>query len=316
MIRTLAITNDQRLEVDLPLAQLAHADIDWYWVDFNVPNKEEALLLENHFHFHHLAVEDCLQFLQRPKLDYYDGYHFLVLHAINKLSLASEEVDMFVGRNYVITFHHNQQEEIDEAWQRMCSDDKLYSGGPNQCAHLIIDKLVDYFFPIVQKMEDELMLLDNDLVTKSIDQLMNEVYEIRSQLLLLRRSINPMRDLLYRIINSDRLTGGQEQLVYFTDIYDHLLKLSDMIESNREITADMRDSYMSINANRMNATMRTLTVITTIFMPLTFIAGIYGMNFTYMPELEWSFGYFLVLGIMGIVGILMVIWFRRKGLMN
>ena len=122
-----------------------------------------------------------------------------------------------------------------------------------------------------------------------------------------------MRDLLYRIINSEKIADVRVQLAYFTDIYDHLLKLAEMLETNREMTADLRDSYDSLRSNRMNSIMKTLTVITTIFMPLTFIAGVYGMNFVHMPELEWQDGYFLVLGVMLLLGIGMFLWFKRKG---
>jgi magnesium transporter len=313
MIRSLAITLENKLEVNLPLTQLIGAGILWYWVDFTTPTEEEVLMLDNHFHFHPLAIEDCTHFLQRPKLDYYEGYHFFVLHALDKKTLEPDEVDMFVGPNYVVTFHLNHQFEIDEAWNRMLEDSKLWAGGSINCAHLVIDKLVDHCFPTVQQIEDNLLQLENDIKFKSIDRLMDEVYEIRGQLLKLRRSINPMRDLLYRIINSDRLAGRKDTLVYFTDIYDHLLKLSDMIESNREITADMRDSYMSINSNRMNSIMKTLTVFTSVFMPLTFIVGVYGMNFDNMPELKWPYGYYLILIIMAMIGIGMFMWFQKKG---
>jgi magnesium transporter len=122
-----------------------------------------------------------------------------------------------------------------------------------------------------------------------------------------------MYELLYQAINSERIEGIKDHLVYFTDAYDHLLKLSEMIESNREITADICDSYISINSNRMNTIMKTLAVITTIFMPLTFIVGIYGMKFDHMPELHWQWGYFIVLGILFSIGIGMYLGFRRKG---
>jgi magnesium transporter len=123
---------------------------------------------------------------------------------------------------------------------------------------------------------------------------MNQVFDIRSRLLKLRKTIVPMRDFLYRTLNSERIEGLKALHVYFADVYDHLLKLSEMIDSNREMTSDMRDSYISLSSNRMNTIMKTLTVITTIFMPLTFVAGIYEMNFAYMPELTWRWGYFLI----------------------
>lgn len=165
------------------------------------------------------------------------------------------------------------------------------------------------FFPNVYQIEDEL----NEIEAKEANQnLIEEVYEIRSKLLKLRRTILPMRELLYRILNSERLIIPKEERVYFMDIYDHLFKLSEMIESNREMTADIRDSYISINSNRLNTIMKTLTVLTSIFIPLTFIASIYGMNFEYMPELTWRFGYFSVLGVMFVVGsaMLMGLWFK------
>jgi magnesium transporter len=118
---------------------------------------------------------------------------------------------------------------------------------------------------------------------------------------------------LYRVVNSHRIEGLNEQLVYFSDIYDHLLKLSEMIDSNRDMTADFRDSYVSFHSDRMNSIMKTLTVITTIFMPLTFIAGVYGMNFGNMPELSWYYGYFMAIGLMLFIGVGLYAWFRRKG---
>ena len=142
---------------------------------------------------------------------------------------------------------------------------------------------------------------------------MDEVFEIRGSLLKLRKTVNFMRDLLYRILNAERLKGFQEHKLYFSDIHDHLIKLSNMIESSREMTSDMRDNFLSINSTRMNRNMMVLTVITTIFIPLTFIVGVYGMNFQNMPELSWKYGYFGVLLIMSIIAIVMFLWFKRKG---
>jgi magnesium transporter len=162
-------------------------------------------------------------------------------------------------------------------------------------------------------IEDHLDEIEENTRGLSKNILMDQVFEIRADLLKLRRTVVPMRDLLYRILNTERLAEVQEQHVYYTDVYDHLLKLSEMIDGNREMTADLRDSYISLNSHRMNKIMMVLTVITTIFMPLTLIAGIYGMNFSYMPELQSKYGYYCVLGLMALLGFLMYLWFRRKG---
>lgn len=310
MIRTFAITADLKLLKDIAIERLTDPNIKWYWVDFDSPEEEEVKLLKTHFHFHPLAIEDCLHFLQRPKLDHYEGYDFFVLHTLNQSSLMSKEVDVFVGSNFIVTFHLTSSVEIECIQQRLLEDNAIFNRGAKYIYYLLMDKIVDEFFPSVYQLEDEL----NEIEAKDADQnLIEDVYEIRKKLLRLRRTIFPMRELLYRILNSENLIIPKEERIYFMDIYDHLLKLSEMIESNREMTADIRDSYISINSNRMNTIMKTLTVMTSVFIPLTFIASIYGMNFEYMPELTWKFGYYSVLITMFIFGSIMLIGLWLKG---
>ncbi|WP_102272503.1 magnesium/cobalt transporter CorA [Cytobacillus massiliigabonensis] len=310
MIRTFAVTADLKLINDIPMDCLSDSTIKWFWIDFDSPTEEEAKLLKTYFKFHPLAIEDCLHFLQRPKLDHYEGYDFFVLHTLNQSSLMPEEVDVFVGHNFIVTFHLTESVEIEFIQERLLKDKAILSKGAKYIYYLIMDKIVDEFFPSVYQMEDEL----NEIEAKDANQnLIEEVYEIRRKLLRLRRTILPMRELLYRILNSENLIIPKEERIYFMDIYDHLLKLSEMIESNREMTADIRDSYLSINSDRMNTIMKTLTVMTSVFVPLTFIASIYGMNFEYMPELSWHFGYFGVLTVMFVVGSVMLIALWIKG---
>ncbi|WP_019533420.1 magnesium/cobalt transporter CorA [Paenibacillus ginsengihumi] len=313
MIRALAVTTAGELLRNVPLERLSEPDIRWYWVDLDRPAEEETALLASHFRFHPLAIEDCLHLSQRAKLDHYGDVHFFVLHAIHPSTLEGLEVDLFVGPDFVVSFHLQQLQEIDDAWDKMTAMDNPPQSGPLTCAHQIMDKLVDQYFPSVYALEDEIGELEHEDGDDDSENLLTRLFEIRSRLLKLRRIVVPMRDLLYRIVNSQRIAGMEEHAIYFQDIHDHLWKLSDMIEQNRDITADIRDSYMSLNSNRMNRIMKTLTVITTIFMPLTFVAGIYGMNFTHMPELEWRYGYGLVLCLMAAVGLGMFYWFYRKG---
>ncbi|MEC0303362.1 magnesium/cobalt transporter CorA, partial [Terribacillus saccharophilus] len=151
---------------------------------------------------------------------------------------------------------------------------------------------------------------------KSPQTVINEVFDIRSDLLRTRRTIAPMRDLIYRLLSIQKFDFVQTQKAYFNDIYDHLLKLTEIVDSNRELTSDMRDSYESINSNRMNAIMMTLTIVSTIFIPLTFIAGVYGMNFVNMPELQWKYGYPVAMLLMAIIAVVMLWRFKRKGWFN
>lgn len=312
MIRTCAVTKEFDVMYNVPLRFVNSADISWYWVDFHEPTEDEAKLLADFFHFHPLAIEDCLEYVQRPKLDFYDQYLFVVLHAIEESSMEAEEVDLFVGQNFVVSFHKQSIHAVNEVWERIKSEEDVQQG-PFHVMYRIIDKIVDDYFPPIYHIEDVLNELEENANDETIQEIIEKVFDIRSDLSKLRRTIVPMRDLLYRIIHSERLQRMKERQLYFHDIYDHLLKLAEMIETNREITSDIRDSYLSLNSNRMNTIMMTLTVITTIFMPLTFISSIYGMNFDYMPELHWKYGYFAVLGVMAVIAIAMFFWFKRNG---
>lgn len=313
MLRTLVVTDEHRLLEGVPLERAAASDVKWFWVDFDCPSAEETRLLDTFFQFHPLAIEDCLHHLQRPKVDHYGETHFFVIHSLDPELLKVMEIDFFLGPRGIVSFHLKASAEIEEAWRRMLDPSLHKDKDHHYAAYLILDQLVDNYIPTLYRIEDQLNELEGMETGTRLQKLIEQVYDARSDLLRLRRTVVPMRDLLYRIISSDRFPGIQEHLAYYTDIHDHLLKLTDMIEANREMTADLRDSYNSLRSNRMNAIMKTLTVITTIFMPLSFIAGIYGMNFAHMPELAWHWGYFAVLAVMAGVGIGMYGWFRRKG---
>lgn len=313
MLRIFAIDKNFQEKKNLALKDIKKSNLAWYWVDFHKPTENEIKLLSSYFKFHHLAIEDCIHSINKPKLDYYEGYNFFILNALNKKDLTPVEVSMFVGENFIVSYHDVDLLEIDEAFNRVKSTPNHWDKGPAYVSHQILDEIVDQFFPAISNMEDALDRIDNNSENKSIHKLIDEVFAIRSDLLKLRRVIYSMRDLLYRILNSERLNTFSDYRIYFSDVYDHLLKLSEMVEASRDMTSDIRDSYLSINSNRMNTNMMLLTVITSIFIPITFIAGVYGMNFKYMPELEWKHGYFAALGVMGLISVFMYLWFKRKG---
>ena len=308
------MTNMNELETGVSISNIHSSDYKWFWVDFNQPTEEESGHLADTFHFHPLAIEDCIHRLQRPKLDYYDDYTFFVTHIVRveETEVIKEELNFFVGENFIVTFHHTPSEELDEVWERALQGN-VEKWDPFYVLYRVMNKVVDNYFPIIYKIEDDLDKIENNINHKSMSHLMDELFDTRYMLLNLMHTVNPMRDLLYRMLNSHRLSKVNERSEYFSDIYDHLLKLSDTIMSDREITADIRDSYLSLNAHQTNNVMKVLTIITSIFAPLTFIAGIYGMNFEHMPELAWKYGYFLTLVVMGITGVSMWILFKRRG---
>jgi len=316
VITVFAVTKEQKMVTDCTIEGLSSLDVDWYWVDFHNPTEEEVLLLETYFHFHPLAIEDCLHFIQRPKINFYekneqDTYTFFVLNALNQNTYEAEEVDVFLGKNYIVSFHKGELHGLSQFRNRI-EKQSVAELSPVYILHALIDNLVDEYFPIIYKVEDQILLLEdkkNMLPTKTI---MEQLYEVRSDLVTLRKSIIPMRDLLYRITNMSKVDEISNFRHYFTDVYEHLLKLAEMVETNRELSSDIRDNQLSIQSSRANSIMMILTIITVIFMPLTFIAGIYGMNFENMPELKYKYGYFIVLGAMFLITFIMIVLFRKK----
>ncbi|MFJ5712950.1 magnesium/cobalt transporter CorA [Neobacillus sp. NPDC093127] len=313
MLRTIAVKKNNELIKDLEITELLSGDFKWYWIDFHEATEEEIEFLRNPLSFHPLAIEDCIHHLQRPKLDYYDDYDFFVAQALNQQTIKREEVNLFLSRNYIVTFHHKPSVEIDDVWNRFSQSPNIEQWDPSHVLYHVFDKMVDNYFPLVNQIDDTLNEIDENSKGRSMEALLKDLFDTRHDLLSLRHTISPMRDLLYRILNSQRLTSILEKKAYFSDIYDHLLKLTEIIEASRELTTDIRDSYISINSNETNHVMKVLTVITTIFMPLTFIVGVYGMNFTNMPELNWKYGYFGALGLMFIIAVGMTLWFMKKG---
>jgi magnesium transporter len=313
MIRTIAINQQYELLKDINVTDLVKGHYLWYWIDFFQPEEKEIELLRDPLHFHPLAIEDCIFTLQRPKLDYYDEYTFFVTQALNKENFKRDEIDFFLSEKYVVTFHHKPSIEIDQVFSHLNSRADLHKCDPSHVFYFVLDKMVDNYFPLVYQIEDTLNEIDENSKGRSMEALLEDLFDTRHDLLSLRHTVTPMRDLVYRVINSQRLAGIQGKVEYFSDIHDHLLKLTEMIEANRELTTDIRDSYISLNSNESNHVMKVLTVITTIFMPLTFIVGVYGMNFRYMPELNWKYGYFGALVLMFLVGAGMSLWFSKKG---
>jgi len=312
VIRSVAIMKDKEVRYDLPLEELKNDQIQWFWVDFHAPTDDEVKVLSSYFKFHPLAIEDCIEFVQRPKLDFYDDYFFIVIHAINHETLEADEVDLFVSSRSIVSFHKKPVKELLAIWNRI-ENEKSLKSNPMQIMYQIIDKVVDDYFPPIYKLEDLVNQVEDNTSDQTISELMEQVFDIRSELNKLRRTIVPMRDLLYRIISSSRLNSMKEKHIYFQDVYDHLLKLVEMIDANRELSSDIRDSYLSISSDRMNRVMMTLTVMSSIFLPLTFIAGLYGMNFRYMPELTGEYSYYIVLGIMALISVGMIWFFYKMG---
>lgn len=283
------------------------------WIDIIDPNKEDMEFLKKHFDFHKLALEDCLHSIQRPKLDDYNSFYFIVTHSIEfeNEKLRSIELDFFLGKNFLVTSHFEDMECVEEAKKRL---EKRVDIGKSSdfLLYTILDILVDELFPLVDKIDDEIDSLEKRILKRPTQELINKMFHLKRNSLLFRRVVAPQRDVVALFAKRDSSLIPQEHTIYFMDIYDHLYRICETIDTFRDMIASMMESYLTVISNRMNEIMKTLTIIATIVLPLTLITGIYGMNFAFMPELQWEYGYPAALLLMAIIAAIMLIYFRTK----
>lgn len=274
------------------------------------------------FNLHPLALEDVLNCGQRPKLEGYDTYHFLVMKSLffKENELQTEQISFFLAGNFVITFQEVPGDSFEAVRERIRKGKgQIRKAGADYLTYALVDALVDEFFPVLEKYGERIEELENEVLAQPSRETIQEVHKIKRELLLLRRVAWPERDVINAMMReeSDVIRPGTQ--VFLRDCYDHTVQVIDMIETFRDLSSGMLEVYLSSTSNRLNEVMKVLTIISTIFIPLNFIAGVYGMNFKTelsplnMPELNWYFGYPAVLTVMAIVAGGLVVYFRRKG---
>ena len=312
MIRTLYMNEQNELHrCNSP--EDIQTEIKWMWVDFESATSEEMRLLRTYFNFHPISIEDATSVNQRPKFKEYDDYLFFVFQAIDLKSMKPEEIDVFINEHYIVTFHKENAEEVDKVWRNLQNSTLKAKHSPRDIMYSILDATVDNYFPFVYELEEKVFSFeDRHSVNISTEELIEETFDLREDLLMIRRTVNPMKDLVYRVLEGRLVNLSKKQRILLHHINDHLVRQAEMIESSREMTADIRDNYISLNSFKMNNIMKILTIYSVIFMPLTLIVGIYGMNFDIMPELHWKFGYLAVWLVMIFITIGMIIYFKKK----
>ncbi|MCL1949914.1 MAG: magnesium/cobalt transporter CorA [Turicibacter sp.] len=309
MIRIQGLTTEGVVVTIPALEDTLKENIRWFWVDLNSPSEDESRVLKEFFDFHPLAIEDCLKYANRPKVDAYADYWFVVFNRYHPHRSKPEEFNVFLGEKFLVTYHAEAAYEIDQLFQNGFSP-KWET--PHHGFQAIFETLVNILFAPLYEIEDQLAEFDGMVHYPALKKTMNEVYKIRINLSKLRKTALPMRDLSYRVLNMENIGITDETRPYFGKIYSHLAQLNEIIEDCQELTADIRDSYFSLSGEYLNGIMKTLTLVSMFFMPLTFITGLYGMNFTYMPELQLRHGYLMVWVAMVVVTIIMYGWFKKK----
>ncbi|KQC14216.1 MAG: magnesium transporter, partial [Methanosaeta sp. SDB] len=274
--------------------------------------------LADRFRLHPLTTEDIVNTAQRPKAEEYGNYLFLALRMLTydegRNAIASESVSLIVGEGYLISFQEREGDVLDPLREGIrTGKGKVRSSGSDYLAYRIMDSVVDEYFVAIEKLGDHVERLDELILTAPEAGQMRELHRLKREILALRKAVWPLREEVAAVAKSESALIAAATRIYLRDLYDHTIQIIDMIETYRDLLGGMHDTFLSSISNRMNEVMKVLTVIATIFIPLTFIAGIYGMNFKYMPELSWPAGYFLVLGLMVLIAAAMLTFFRRRG---
>jgi magnesium transporter len=271
---------------------------------------------------HPLAIEDATNPSQRPKYEEYPSHAFMVTRMARCTDhVFSEQLAIFLGQGFIVTFQgEHPGDSLESVRKRIRLDQgRIRSEGPDYLAYALLDAVIDNYFPVIDQFGDLLETLEDELSVKPIKNAVERIQHAKQDLLVLRRAILPMRDVVNMLVRDDTRFIGKQARLYLRDCYDHCVQLIDVIGSYREMTGGLMELYLSGVSNRMNEIMKFLTLVSTIFIPLTFIVGVYGMNFDpakspyNMPELEWRYGYPVVMGAMALLAVLLVIYFRKKG---
>lgn len=288
------------------------------WINIDgIHNTEIIEALGNHFGHHPLLMEDILNTLSRPKLEEYDDYLFLNLKMLgigkDQNSIISEQVSLILGKNYVISFQEQPGDIFDSIRVRIReSKGNIRKRKADYLFYRLIDTVVDHYFFIIEHLSERIEKLEDIILVTQSTHILHQIQDLKTQLIQIRKAISPLREAVSLLQKDEVKLIHKNTLQYFRDVYQNLIQVSESIDIYREMTKNLMDLYQSGINNRMNQVMQVLTVIATIFIPLTFIVGIYGMNFDNMPELHWKYGYFIIWGIMVTVVLFMLKYFKRK----
>jgi magnesium transporter len=286
------------------------------WVDLEAPTEEEAAVLTEVFAFHDLSVEDALSEIHHPKVETYPGYLYVILHGIDSsaagTAFATQDIDFFLGPRYLVTVHAHHSRSIGHVSILCARNDAALGEGPSALMHRVVDTMVDNYGPEVDRLEDRLEALERDVFARTTPRQIQAVLELKRDVATLRRVVLPERDVLARLSRREFTEVGENVTYRFRDVYDHLVRLSDEAIFLQDRTTGLLEAYLSTVSNRLNAVMKVLTVLSTIFLPLSVVTGLYGMNVP-IPAFPGGPGaqFWWIVGLMAAMSGGMLWWFRR-----
>ena len=288
------------------------------WINVDGVHDVEAIeKIGKHFGIHPLILEDIVNTGQRPKVEDFGDYIFLVLKMLyydeEEDNVGAEQVSLILGRNFLISFQEQEGDVFNAVRERIRkSKGRITRSGPDYLAYALMDAVVDHYFIILELFGEKIESLEEELIDDPARETLAEIHNLKREMIYVRKQVWPLREVALSLTRGEFRLIQDSTIVYLRDMYDHTVQVIDTLESLRDVLSGMLDVYLSTISNKMNEVMKVLTIMATIFIPLTFIAGIYGMNFKYMPELEWHWGYYTIWGVMVAIAAGMLAYFRKK----
>ncbi|HEU4323105.1 MAG TPA: magnesium/cobalt transporter CorA [Roseiflexaceae bacterium] len=316
MPETLVCYADGRFNGDIAPAHISetlHDPNTVVWLDIRDPNEQDIALLREEFNFHELSLEDAVREQQRPKVEAFEGYYFIVFYAVvyQEDRILTQALHLFVGPNYLVSVHRGDFRQIDETVARWRSPNSPLGKTVGALLYALLDAIVDDYFPTMDRLTDRIEELEDAIFEQFDKTSIQTIFGLKRDLLMLRRTLGPERDVVNVLLRREVPVFRPKDLVYLQDLYDHIVRLSDNIDTYRDLLSSALDSYLSLQSNRLNQIVKVLTIASIILMSNALIAGIYGMNFEYMPELDWQFGYPFAIGLMLFISVGLVALFKR-----
>lgn len=343
MVTILGYYNNRLKYLTIPELFVLHSSPEfeyWHlWVDlYNPSEEEEETILIHLFLFHHLAVEDCQRERLEPgegdhfpKAEDYHDYIYVIFNPVDvlpaqmigaadepqqrvaKLEFRTRQLNTFLGKNFIVTHHYEPSMALEYTQQLCAKNPNILSRGPDYLFHIIIDQIVDHYTPVMEYFDDVIEDVEEEVLSSNRTTLLLDILTLKKAIQRLKRITTYQREILSRLARGEFRLISVEEMAYYRNVYDHLVRITDLAESYKDLVSGLVEAHLSVTSNRMNSIMKTLTMISALLLPMTLISGIYGMNFEFMPEIRWKYGYFFALGIMAAVASGFFIYFKRKG---
>ena len=323
-MKALILEGNQAVQTtDYAKLAAAHEEGKTFWLELDERTDEASAFLEHTLRVHPLSIEDVWNDVGLPKVEDFDEYVQVIIHGIRDddhdskdVPLELAELDMLIGANWLVTHAHDEKVcAIAPVFVEVLRNARLLKKGPAWVAHAVLDRMVDEYMPLIDKFDTQIEGIEEQILastSKTDLEVIPKIIRIKRSLQMLRRTTIYQREILLRLARAEFDEIPRELVPFYRDVYDHFARVTELVDSYRELVTSLLEAQFSMQSNRMSEIMKRLTIISTIMLPLSLVAGIYGMNFEHMPELKWTYGYPFALGIMLVIAIGIVTWFRGK----